>query len=295
MSAVDWTHAAVDFRVAAGLCPSSPARFEPSDTGATTSKDQAEYPHANISPAKIAVGDLDGDGLAEAAVPMFCPNTPEADDLNEHLLVVKRAADGSLATVATSDRRRNITLAAWIFDGVIYLDSMPRDSVGGKRTPGQVEAFRMEGALLRPVDPADRYPLINVLNLSYIASRLPCRPDTVDLSPSFDKDLRASAGGRKFSLTDGDDALPASRLYASFGRIGRPYLVLELGCGQKSAGETASLILIDRVDGQWRALDVLPNQRFKEIPDDRTIITQPLGGEESVPWTWDGRAFVRKV
>lgn len=293
MAAVDFTHATIAFDVSHSSCPLGPATFRPTEGGAGTAADLATFPQATLRPEKIAIGDLDGDGFAEAAVPMFCRFNPEADDVAEQLFVVKRAADGTLTTVAISDARRNVTLTAWILGGVLHLDSVPRDSVGGKRIPGQVEAFRMDGDALRTV-PADRYPGINVLNLSNIAPRLPCRPETADLNPSFDKDLRASAGGRKFSLTDGDDALPATRLYAGFGRIGRPYLVLELGCGEASADQTRSVILIDRVDGQWRALDVLPNQRLKEIPDDRTIITYPLGGGGSVPWTWDGRAFGRK-
>ncbi|HZM82071.1 MAG TPA: SigE family RNA polymerase sigma factor [Candidatus Limnocylindrales bacterium] len=290
MAAVDWTRTTLDFRVTTTGCPSGWAKFAAADGGASTSKDRSTYPAATLWPEKVAVGDLDGDGLAEAAVSMFCRRSPESDDVPEQLLVVKRAADGSLATVAISDVRRNLTLTAWILDGVIYMDSIPRDSVGGRRTPGQVEAFRMDGTVLRAVDPADRYPPINVLNLSDIASRLPCRPRTSDLSPSFDKNLRATAGGLRFSLSDGE--LP--RVYASFGRNGRPYLVLELGCGEASAEQTRNVILIDQVDGRWRAVDVLPDQRLREVRDDQTIITQPLGAKAPVSWTWDGRAFSRK-
>jgi RNA polymerase sigma-70 factor (sigma-E family) len=295
MAAVDWTHATVHFDLPNPRCPIGPATFRPMEGGASTSQDQLTFPHATLRPARIAVGDLDRDGIAEAVVPMFCAPNPESDDAAEQLFVVKRAPDGSLAAVAIANERRNITLAAWIRDGVIYLDSIPRDSVGGRRVPGQVEAFRWEGEVLRSLDPADRYPSINVLNLSSVASRLPCRPQSLDLNPSFDKDLRASAGGRKFSLTDGDDLGPATRVYASFGRIGRPYLVLELGCGEVSANQTHSVVLLDRVDGQWRALDILPDQQLKELPDDRTIITQPVSGKAPLSWTWDGRAFERKA
>lgn len=288
MAAVDWTRATVNFLVADVVCPNGKATFTPAEAGASTSgKSEPVYPEATLMPKKIAVGDLDGDGFAEAAVPMFCRRSAEADDVAEQLLVVKRTADGTLATVAISEQRRNLTLSAWILDGVIYLDSIPRDSVGGRRTPGQVEAWRMEGPVLRAVDPADRYPRINVLNLSYIALRLPCHPPAAALNPSFDKDLRASAGGRLFSLSDGE--LP--RVYAGLGRIGRPYLVLELACGESATAQKHSVIVLDRVDGQWRALDVLPDQRLVELPDDRTIMTRPVGGGTAVAWTWDGRAF----
>jgi len=280
--AIDWTRAGIEFRVTSPACPSGTVTFQPVE-GAARIVDR--YPEAIFDPVKIGLGEVDGDGRIDAAVPMFCRPSPDSDDAAEQLFVISRTATGALVTTAVAGARRNVALHTWISEGVVYIDSLPRESVGDRRIVGEVEGWRWDRGTLRPVDTSAAYPRISVLNLSEISSRLPCRPTPGELRPQFGADLRARAGDRQFSLAPNE----RNQIYAELGRAGRPYLVLELGCGTASPEETRSVLLLDRVGGQWKAVDVLPNLYLQAIRGNVLhVAASAHGAQDPTGYAWDG-------
>lgn len=250
MLAVDWSATAVQVGQAPAGCPTGQVDLRPTQSewiGGPSSG----WPRLEFHPLNVAVGDLTGDGRAEAALAVACSVDPDSDDRVIRLLAVE-LRDTGLHSLAWTGRDSSIVMKTWISGGVLYADSRPHVSSQTWRYElGRVDGWRWAGNDFEPVDTTDRYPPIRAMDMTAVAAQLDCEgaPERVTRTPGVDDAELFTTDGRRHQFrlqTSGYD-----EIFAEFGRRGDPYLLLGVTCRDRVA-----LVLFDRYQttAQWRAV-----------------------------------------
>lgn len=152
MRQVDWSRATIEFSGSPTTCPSGLVRFEPMELGSIAWGPGQAFPRASFDTSSVALGDLTGDGRAEAALIVTCFLEPETDDQPHRLLVVQRRADGSLHDLGWTGRADSIVLSTRITRQTLIADSRPHPSANGWTVqPGTSDAWRWDGTSFEPV------------------------------------------------------------------------------------------------------------------------------------------------
>jgi hypothetical protein len=186
-----------------------------------------------------AVGDLNGDGAAEAVVGVYCmPPRPDRPR-GERLMVVKRGPGGKLAAMAMSAERTKLSQYVWIESGIIFAYARTFPEV--PEEIGELQAWR-PGAqrAVDAVDAASWYPPIDNLNLKPLGDRLPCG----GAGPQAQREITILRPGER-------------PIFAERGRSGRPYLMWTIGCRPAaSMSWHSSVVVFDRAGSEWAAVDL---------------------------------------
>jgi RNA polymerase sigma-70 factor (sigma-E family) len=260
MRGIDWTHATIALSMPLGtFCPDETITMSPDGQGGAV----WERPllgdtlrTAFFEPLRIGLGDLNGDGKAEAAFRMVCA---EALFTLEHLVVVERRADGTLHQIAFTPGTD--VLGVWIRDGAVHTDHRNQEI-------RQIDRYRLDKSRLVLMRGSGEY-LPNGLDLSPVAGQLPCTT------------LLADQGQPN---------------YIELGRIGQPYLMLRYGCATATPTDVRLVIFdqVDGVWVAKQAVPVPTTpgvSTIVHVSEEEHLWFGPTG--DGIGYTWNGQAFVR--
>lgn len=247
---VDWTKTAITF-APIGNCTAGQMRISATNT-VTAVSDGKPVGLADMD--RIAFGDLDADGKAEAVIPIVCfageQSIPDAfapavftrrDDSTIHLATILRGSEKA-------------PRGMWVYSGVLYvhvgLDTPRADDLG------ELRAYHLtfpDGLTRTGTAP---YPPLTDLNLTPLAQTLACglAPVEPELRLHFYSELQAQAGQREFTILRPND----NPMFAERGRTGLPYLVLNIGCRSSSDPKPnwdSTTVVFDRVGAEWLAVE----------------------------------------
>lgn len=240
---VDWSKAAVTFPQV-GDCPEGQMRMTAANTFTSVSGKVVGVARLD----RIAIGDLDADGKAEAVMPISClPGV-------FRLAVFVRRDDGTIHLATMTIDGDKAPRSMWVYSGVLYIHVEPDPP--SSEVLGELRALRLtfpDG--LSPTSPV-LYPPLTDLNLTPLAQRLACglAPTEPQLRLHFDSQLEAQAGQREFTILR-PNAYP---LFAERGRTALPYLVLNIGCRSNSQPKPnwdSTTVVFDRVGAEWLAVE----------------------------------------
>lgn len=266
MREISWTTAVIGFGAPPQGCPSGSVPFTTDKEGEAQGP-RTGWPRANFRPAEVSIGDLTGDGRAEAVLVFTCMPDENADDMSNHVLVVQRHEDGSLRALSWTGRPDSIVRSTWVADGVLYVDSRPHpSSQTWEYRLGEVDGWRWNGGLFAPEIISSRYPGTRALDVRPVAAKLPCAKAQMTLD---DESLSLSA---------------YSQIWAELGRPGRPYLLLVVECSPSSR----TLVIFDRDGGTWRALDAVPGGDLVDMHADKVTVTN---ANSTTTYSWNGKTF----
>jgi hypothetical protein len=279
MLAVDWRNVTITFDVWAPPCQPGKHKF-----GIVQERSVASQ-NLEFGTWRVAVGDLNGDGKAEAVIVLRCHRLDVSTGLNEeHLAVVRRLPDGTLSAAAYALLTEQHVASAWVSNGLVHIDSRNVEYRGYRL--GAYRSWRWRGTTLEPLPDKENRHGFDALDLSRVATRLACTlPAGSTLR--FNGRSRLEAGGWRFSLGSNRD----NPVWVELGRTGRPYLLLEVECTADGAYHGA-IVLFDRApNGSWTALDLVP-KAFVEVVRKTEVNARDYGFPPA--WTnfaWDGKAF----
>lgn len=308
MRSVAWATSTVAFSAPREDCPSGQVTFRPTEFEGNSGPAQS-WPKATFLTSRVAVGDLTGDGRAEAALIVTCRLNVDSDDSSSHLLVVSRRDDGTLHALGWAGRQSSGYSGTWISDGVLYIDARPHESSQAwEYKPGQVDGYRWTGNAFEIVSTADRYPIIvGEFDLLAMASQLRCRGLAPRANPtlSFDASGKAVDGDRVWSLKPGTaNWPPASPIWLRANEAASPDLLLHIGCkpSNSSADFAVTLVIVTRSQGKWVATgagitsaSAGGSVRVTSVQGSAVSVDDaPTGNDPHVvDYTWTGREFVR--
>jgi RNA polymerase sigma-70 factor (sigma-E family) len=245
--AVDWRHAVISLAQMPG-CPSGRVTF----TGSTGEDPWFESGREDIRLMldRLALGDVTGDGRAEAVVLAYCGLGEFGTGRRFILLRLER--DGTLTQLGWADPPDHRVWAIWLHAGTLYMDgsSFPGEPIG------TAYAWRWTGSTFVGSDSSAEYPAIGEIDLSPLADQLYCQglppADPASLRLTFGPDLLTTVGDRRYDL-NGSYSHPK---FVERGRFGNPYLLLTVQCIPvgRADDRTAQRVLFDRIDGRWQAI-----------------------------------------
>jgi hypothetical protein len=210
----------------------------------------------SLSPQRIGIGDLNGDGKAEAAFRLSCQRHVFH---KEHLIVVERRADGTLHQIARTDGTD--IAGVWIRDRVIHTDHRNQQI-------RQVDLYKLAGGGLTLVGSSDGFPPKG-LDLSPVADELPC--------PTLLVEQRHPN-------------------YIELGRIGEPYLMLLYGCGAPTATDVRLVLFdqVDGTWRALQAIPVRTTMGLSvwvNVTENGRLWFGTR--DDGTGYVWNGQAFVR--
>ncbi len=247
MRSVDWSHATIRLGGTPG-CPLGAVTFKP--TGQDSANGQLGDLSATLSTRVIALGDLTGDGRAEAVLMLDCSR----QDLGTaRRLALIQLQDGELVQIGAADPQSHRVWTFWLEDGLLHMDG---SSFAGEPI-GSVYSWKWDGSAFAPYDSSKLFPPIGHLDLTPVADKLACQslpaPTEAQLRLNFGNDLVITTGDRTWDFN-------RSHTHPKFeerGRIGNPYLVLSVDCAPVGTQQwSRQTVTFDRVDGQWQAVAV---------------------------------------
>ena len=250
---VDWLNATITL-AANGDCPAEEITFRP-DAGMSAAamfynRTTGVFEHAD---GRVAVGDLTGDGLPEAAVYLNCGVTEAT--ARHSLSLIRRNGGGELEQIAAMNLPESWVWGVWIRERVLYVDA----TSSGNRLVGQAYALRWDGFALVTTAGSTRYQGIGSIDLSPVANQITCQ-GLPAIPPARFRLTFGAAGtitgdGRLWDISE-------SRNHAAYeqrGPTGDPYLVLTVACGPEGTGQPdRQRVVFDWIDDRWRAIAVGP-------------------------------------
>lgn len=155
MRGVDWSTATITLDNPLTTCPTGTVTFAPREAGPLTWAPGQGWPKASFDPSLVSLGDLTGDGRAEAALIVTCFLEPQSDDQPHRLLVVQRGDDGSLRGLGWADLPGSVASQTRISGQTLYAEVRPHPSVQAWETmpPAEVRSWRWDGDSLEPTTP----------------------------------------------------------------------------------------------------------------------------------------------
>ncbi|HCT79624.1 MAG TPA: hypothetical protein DGT23_24280 [Micromonosporaceae bacterium] len=307
MRNVNWANATVAFSSPPVGCPTGDVAFRPTEfEGNWGSGPGATWPKASFLTDGVAIGDLTGDGRAEAALTISCMIDPGSDELISQVLVVGRRDDGSLHTLGWTGRESSSFYSSWIADGLLFVDARPQESSQTwEYRLGQVHGYRWTGNAFEAVNTVDRYPPIGgAVDLSAMAAKLRCHglPPREKLMANFDTSLKAADGDRQWSLAP--RAVSYANVWVKQGSAATADLLLEIGCrpSGSNAEYATTIVIITRSQGMWAATGAgitstspTGSVRITSVHGSKVSVSDTAAGPDSPPvdYTWTGREFVR--
>ncbi|GIH02387.1 hypothetical protein Rhe02_04540 [Rhizocola hellebori] len=281
LRAMDWGNVAIPGVPMCNQYSELPFRLDPKTHRSTWSDGHGGS--ISFAPEEIVFGDLDGDGLAEAIVPIECDGFEMG--LNRSVLLGMDLMGGALFGFNSVPVQFAMN-SMWITDGILYLEAaeMPNMKLG------DVLAFRLNALNFEAVDGSTRYPKITSLDLSPVASQLAC--PSSDLQVPVDNDLVSEVGGVKWSLA----ASGRHPRLVELGRRGQPYLLLSVLCAPvgEESWRAPRTVLFDLSGRQWRAIATVtpPGEaRIGEVKGNRIGYGNP--GQLVAEFAWSGTSFTR--
>lgn len=295
---VDWRSATITLPARAG-CPDGTIDFVAvSDIYPNAMGPVDGEPWLSIDATQAAYGDLTGDGRAEAVLAAGCFTSESSGDGAPTLLVVARAADGTLAGLGHVGALGTMPLAWWVEDGALLVDADP--SVAGPddhfpAVPGLALRYQWTGSGFTGWEPAEAYPPI--VPLDPAGTGPPVRPRAVAAALGCpDEELRftrdehdwggtATAGGATFTTP----ARFHQRYLFDLDHTGSMLLVTALQCTDVDGWTRRGLAVFERSGDGWRGISVLqhgPGAEAEEWSQD--VDSLVLAGVDLLRVGWSG-------
>jgi hypothetical protein len=306
---VNWGKATIELPAHQG-CPSGRVRFTedrflPEATGRAGGSDFKVV----FEPARVAYGDLTGDGRAEAVLSATClaDGGEGSEDGQGQLLVVQRGDRGRLTGIGWVGQRGAIFSGWWVAQSLLYTDVKPWHVDWGYSL-GAARAYRLTGDDFVEVDVTGIYPGLlpakgrrgAAADLSPVADRIACRdgdlPDRDNVVLSLSAEGLGTAGGTQWHAGQpmAPDSLPH---LVDLDGDGRRRLIVALYCGGADA-ETgpANVVVLERSGRGYRAVTVVVPERGPRMHEWRYaggVLSLYLGeGAAETRYRWTGSGFV---
>jgi hypothetical protein len=311
---VEWETATIDVPPREN-CPDGPVEFVPfSDAGPTGSArgPRDGYPAVAFDATKVAYGDLDGDGRAEAVLDASCASSEEGllGGHGSRLLVIARAEDGTLSGLGWAGPAGAAFLDWWISEGRLLVDADPWTAGPEEHfvpVPGLALAYEWDGDGFTSWEPAPEYPPIVPLadqpgppvRLGVVATGLGCP----DAELRF---VRADYNGGTATAAGATWHIPETFFHQQFlfdlTGSGDRLLVIALECERPDGSAPQGLAVFQRGGEGWRGVSVLVHPEDGYAPSTwstpagnrfyvswfRTGSIDPSG---PTPYRWNGAAF----
>ncbi|MBB5873076.1 RNA polymerase sigma-70 factor (sigma-E family) [Allocatelliglobosispora scoriae] len=258
----DWSAVSIRLVSAERSCPRGLIRFTRTGDGPATGP--STFPKAVFEPSRVLVGDLNGDGRAEAVLWVTCFNNEEdSGDGRGRLLIVGREADGELRERGWAGHLGALFTSTWIAGGILHVG----EDDGGNPL-GQVDTFSLTGDRVTARGPAPAYPLIYPTTTMplHVTSALPCAGGLAPQVPgrlSFDSAGFQVDSDRAYNVS-GANTHGAGPHFIPAGRTPRIVLLLAIGCAPPtppggSSPETYvepwnTLVAFERAPDGWHEL-----------------------------------------
>lgn len=306
--AVDWLTATITIPPRDG-CPIGEITFAPVSAGAEIAGGPPDsLPRLLLNPTLVEYGDLTGDGRAEAVLEATCTLAEQGGDHGQQLLVVSRAADGSLTALDWVGPRGAYFGGWWVAEGRLLVSADPWVTAPEDHfvpVPGLALTYTWDGTEFTGWEPAPEYPPLVPLDP---AGQPPVvRPGKVaDWLGCGDEELRfvaePSGWGWTASSSGGTYAVsgqPLQHYLFDLDLTGVRLLVMPLRCVRDGGGESEGLAVFELADGGWRGISVLlpppGSQRSDWQQQGKGILVswvRPDDVVESIRYEWTGSLLV---
>ena len=275
---VDWYHATITLPDS-DHCPTGTVGFAPFGNNAgepAAARVFADGKVLDISPgdpgsvSTWAYGDITGDGRLEAVMEARCFLSDDGTDHGSghglQLLAVARAGDGTLTGLGWLGPRGAAIMSVWISGGRVLMVGDPWTVDPADHfplLPGLVLSYRWDGARFAGWEPAAEYPPIVPLDPD--RSPPPVRPRAVAAGLGCpDDELRfvaePSGGLWTASASDAVYAVPVgpSQQYLfDLDNTGQRLLVMAVACTGPDGWTREGLAVFERAGDGWRGISVL--------------------------------------
>jgi hypothetical protein len=303
---VDWRNATITLPPQDG-CPDGSVDFVAvSDIYPVAIGPPDGAPQLSIDATWAAYGDLTGDGVPEVVLPAGCRTSESVEDGDDDpvLLVVTRAADGTLTALGYVDAPGTIPLSWWVEDRALLVEAGAGTAGPGDdppAPPGLVLRHSWTGGGFTGGEPAAEYPPLvppdpgalppPVRPRAAVAAALGCPDDELRFVAEPSGGLWSASASEALYVINAQRLrrYPALQRYLfDLDNTGDRLLVTAVACVEPDGTGREGIVVFERAGDGWQGISVLRHRRDAEPLAWYVSLDSFLAGGDLLQVEWSG-------